>query len=467
MLFTLHSSLFTLHCSLLTVTDGVAGGESDRMDKPNYIYDLDDRPPLMLTLLYAVQWALMIFPIFVTSAILPAKVLQLGPAEEVRFLQLILLSSGAFTAIQCFWGHRFPIIDGPSTALLLTFLVIAPYGLPAVQAGGIAGGLLLMAAVFILKPKRIIAVMTPNVIGVILMLVSLTLLPYMGRLMSGAESSPEEGSAVKLLLSLGLVILMSALAYRLKGFFKTVWLLGGMIFGTALFFALELPSFSHLLSSSWLSIPSDIIPSKPEFTISAAIAFAFSYVAVVVNSIGSIQAIANITDLERVPVAIRRGLFINGVAGVLCGLMGIIGTVSYSMSPGIVLSMRVASRFVVAWCGVLFILASFIPKLAALFALVPPPVVGAALCTAMGIQIGAALDIITSSGIEQRSYYIVGLPIVLGTLVGFVPQDIVNQLPQGSRVFLGNGLTFGILCVLFLEHVVMRRLEPSDQGGPL
>jgi len=169
--------------------------------------------------------------------------------------------------------------------------------------------------------------------------------------------------------------------------------------------------------------------------------------------------------MERLPEAIPHGLFLNGVAGVLCGLMGIVGTVSYSMSPGIVLSMRVASRFAVAWCGILFVLASFIPKLAALFALVPPPVVGAALCTAMGIQIGAALDIITSAGIEQRSYYIVGLPVVLGTLIGFLPPSVVNQLPQAFRVFLGNGLTFGILCVLLLEHVIMRRVGPVDREG--
>jgi uracil permease len=430
------------------------------MDKPQYIYDLDDRPPLGLTFLYALQWALIIFPVFIASALLAARVLHLGPAEEVRFLQLIVLCSGVFTTVQCLWGHRYPLIDGPSTALLLTFLVIAPYGLPTVQAGAIAGGLLLMAAVFILRPGGINAVMTQNVIGVILMLISLTLLPYMGRLMSGAGSGPEEGSAVKFLLSTALVLLMSAMAYRLKGFFKTLWLLAGMILGTAFFFALELPSLDNFLSSSWFSVPSDIIPSRPEFTISAVMAFAVSYVAVVVNSVGSIQAIANITDRERLSAAIPRGLFLNGVAGVFCGLAGIIGTVSYSMSPGIVLSNRVASRFVVAWCGALFVLAAFVPKLAALFGLVPPSVIGAALCTAMAIQIGAALDIITASGIEQRSYYIVGLPVVLGTLVGFLPQNMVNQLPQGLRIFLGNGLTFGILCVLFLEHVVM----PGHKG---
>jgi uracil permease len=434
------------------------------MDKPEYIYDLDDHPPLRLALLYALQWAFIIFPVFIASAVLPARVLQLGPVEELRFLQLILLSSGFFTTIQCLCGHRYPLIEGPSTALLLTFIIIAPYGLPAVQAGAIAGGLLLMASVIIVKPKRIIPVMTPNVVGVILMLISLSLLPYMSMLMSGAGSSAAGGSAEKFLLSVGLVLLMSAMAYRLRGFFKTLWLLLGMLIGTALFFALEHPSFSHLLSSSWLSIPQNIIPSRPQLTISAVVAFAVSYVAVAVNSIGSIQAIANLTNRDRLSAAIPRGLFINGVAGVFCGLMGIVGTVSYSMSPGIVLSMRVSSRFTLAWCGMLFILAAFIPKLGAFFTLVPAPVVGAALCTAMGIQIGAALEIIVNAGIEERSYYIVGLPVVLGTLIGFLPQNIVNELPQVFRVFLGNGLTFGILLVLFLEHVLMRRPPPADQG---
>ena len=137
------------------------------MEQLQYIYDIDDRPPFRLTLLYAVQWAIIIFPVLITAAILPAKVLHFGPGEEVRFLQLILLTSGFFSAIQCLYGHKYPVVEGPSTALLLTFLVLAPYGLPAIQGGALLGGVLLMASVLIVKPKRIIRIMTPNVIGVI------------------------------------------------------------------------------------------------------------------------------------------------------------------------------------------------------------------------------------------------------------------------------------------------------------
>ena len=431
-------------------------GGPERMEQFKYTYGIDDHPPFRLTLLYALQWTIIVFPVLITAAILPSKVLHFVPADEVRFLQLILLISGLFTAIQCFVGHRYPVVEGPSTALLLTFLALAPYGLPAIQGGTLLGGVLLMASVLIIKPKRIISVMTPNVVGVILMLISLTLLPYVSRLMTGEDSSGSGGSAGKFLLSVALVLVMAAMAYRFRGFLRTLWLLIGMLVGTALFFALERPSMDHLFSVSWFSFPDDPFPSKPEFALPAMIGFAVSYVAVVVNSIGSLQAIGNITNPERLPTAIRRGLFLNGFSGVVCGFMGIIGTVCYSMSPGIVLSNRVASRFAVAWCGVLFLLAAFVPKIAALFSLIPPPVVGAALCTAMGIQIGAALAIVADKGISQRSYFVVGLPVVVGTLIAFLPQAIINEVPAAFRVFVGNGLIFGIIFVLLLEHVMMR-----------
>jgi uracil permease len=426
------------------------------MEQFNYIYGIDDHPPFRFTVLYALQWTIIVFPVLITAAILPAKVLNFSPAEEVRFLQLILLISGLFTAIQCLVGHKYPVVEGPSTALLLTFVALAPYGLPAIQGGTLLGGVLLMASVLIVKPKRIISIMTPNVVGVILMLISLTLLPYMSRLMTGADASGSGGSAAKFLFSIALVFVMAATAYRLRGLLKTLWLLIGMFIGTAFFFAIEHPSLVHVFSVSWFSLPDDPFPSKPEFVLSAMIAFAISFVAVVVNSIGSLQAIANLTDSERLSKAIQRGLFFNGLSGALCGLMGIVGTVSYSMSPGIVLSNRVASRFAVAWCGVLFVLAAFVPKIAAVFSLIPPPVVGAALCTAMGIQIGAALAIVTDKGIDQRSYFVVGLPVVVGTLISFLPQAIISEVPASFRVFVGNGLVFGIIFVLLLEHVLTR-----------
>ena len=70
--------------------------------------------------------------------------------------------------------------------------------------------------------------------------------------------------------------------------------------------------------------------------------------------------------------------------------------VSYSMSPGVILATRVSSRYATAACGVILIIAAFVPKLAALLSLIPAPVVGAALFVAMGVQVGAGLGIVAA-----------------------------------------------------------------------
>ena len=104
------------------------------------------------------------------------------------------------------------------------------------------------------------------------------------------------------------------------------------------------------------------------------------------------------------------------------------------MSPGVILVNRVASRYAVSYCGIILLLAAFLPKLAALLALVSAPVVGAALCVAMGRQVGAGIAIIASKEITSRDYFVVGLPVLLGTMVGvFSSQPFCYP----ARVFSG------------------------------
>jgi uracil permease len=105
-------------------------------------------------------------------------------------------------------------------------------------------------------------------------------------------------------------------------------------------------------------------------------------------------------------------------------------------------------------------MAAFLPKLAALLALVPAPVVGTALCVAMGGQVGAGIAIIASKGVTSRDYFVVGLPLLLGTMVGFFPRSLFDTLPGYSQVFLGNSLIVGIVTVLLMEHLLWREKAP-------
>ena len=81
---------------------------------------------------------------------------------------------------------------------------------------------------------------------------------------------------------------------------------------------------------------------------------------------------------------------------------------------------------------------------------------GAALCVAMGGQVGASIAIVTDKGITSRDYFVVGLPVLIGTMVGFFPPGLFSALPGFFPVFLGNSLIVGIMMVLLLEHVLWR-----------
>ena len=432
------------------------------MEKPSYIYHIDEPLPILRGSLYGFQWALIAFPSALIASSMCGAALDLNLAENIRFLQLTLLTTGISTFCQSLWGHRYPLLEGPSTALILTFMLLAPLGLPAVQGGMILGGLVLILIVISRRLERLTRLFTPNVIGVILMLIAFGLLPALLKFLTGVDAGHPEGEPITLGISLCLVFFIATLSYRLRGFAKTISILLGMLVGSGLFFLLGRFDWRHLTESVWFSFPDRWIESVPVIGWPAAIAFAFAYLAVIVNSLGSIQGVAAITDRGRLVAATGRGILFNGAAGVLCGFLGVVGTVSYGMSPGVIQMNRVASRYALVYCGVILVIAAFLPKLAALLALAPTPVVGAMLCAAMGGQVGAGISIIASKDLSSRDYFVVGLPVLLGALVGFVPRSLLEPLPIFIQVFLGNSLIVGMASVLALEHVLCREDVPKN-----
>ncbi|MBN2032945.1 MAG: purine/pyrimidine permease [Deltaproteobacteria bacterium] len=424
--------------------------------KTEYVFDIDDRLPLKYAFLYGMQWAFIMFPALIIAATLCAESLPNGQIDKVRFLQFTLLTSGFFTVIQTLWGHRYPLLEGPATALMLAFVLLAPLGLRPIQAGMMIGGGLLILTVLSGQLDRVTGLFTPNVTGVILMLIALGLLrPLMG-FMIGAGMTPSHGEGRVFLISVGLVLFMATLSHRLQGFLKTISILIGMFLGSLLFHFLGPLEWQKVSAASWVSLSPQWVPSIPRFHWAAAVAFACAYLAVMANTLGSLQGISAITDPHRLPHAASKGMFVTGAAGIVCGLFGVVGTVSYSMSPGVILANRVASRFAVTSCGIVLVLAAFLPKLAAFISLVPGPVVGSALCVGLGGQVGVGISAVACRQLTSRDYFVVGLPVILGTLTGFLPNAVFSLLPPSLQVFVANSLIVGIFLVLLLEHLLFR-----------
>jgi uracil permease len=231
----------------------------------------------------------------------------------------------------------------------------------------------------------------------------------------------------------------------------------GMAIGSGAFFAMGHLSSESVSLAAWFSSPGTWIPSIPGFHWPTVLAFVFAYVAVMVNSVGSLESAARVTDPGRLEAGLRRGILMNGLSGMVCGAAGIVGTVSYSNSPGVILMHRVASRYTITYCGLIMVTAAFIPQLAAALAMVPGPVVGAALCVAMGGQIGIGIAALGPAELTSRDYFVIGIPLLMGTMAGFFPQNVTLALPDYLRPVLSNSLVAGIILVLLLEHILLKK----------
>lgn len=361
--------------------------------------------------------------------------------------------------LQTLWGHRYPLLDGPASALLLSFIILAPHGISAIQGGMMAGAfLLVLLSVFGLM-RYLEPLFTDNVVGVILILVALTLIPYLAPMVIGEGTDYPHGDPSVFGVSVLVIVAIALFSNWLTGFPKTISLLLGIVVGTLLMWIMGRMEVSGVREASWFSLPQPFFPGLPRFSFSAAITFFVAYLAVIINGVGSIYSMGEVVGKGGMAGRINRGIGVTGLGGLMAGVLGVIGTVSFAFSPGVVLITRVGSRFAVTVCGGLLLFLVFFPKFLAILVSFPTSVVGAAMITAMAAQIGVGISVITRSGraLDGRDYVVIGIPVLMGGLVSIFPGPFFEAFPPTVHALLKNGLVVGIVLVLTLEHALLPR----------
>jgi xanthine/uracil permease len=397
-------------------------------------------------------------PLLMILSTVTTEYLGFQGAEKVLFFQRLLITTGGVMVLQTLWGHRYPLLDGPSSALLLSLIILAPQGMPVIQGATIAGGLFLLLLSLFRLVRYLEPLFTDNVIGVILMLISVTLLPYLIPMVIGAKAGRPFGDPTVFGVSVLVILAIALFSHRLPGFLKTISLFLGVIFGTLLIGALGRLDLESVQEARWFTIPQPVFPSFPRFDISATITFLMAYVSVIVNTIGSTYSIAEVVGREGLASRVNRGVGFTGLGGVAAGALGVIGTVSFGISPGVVLVTRVGSRFAVTVCGILLFSLAFLQKLMAMLAMIPASAIAAAMITGLAAQLGAGIAVFTRSGkpLSGRDYLVIGIPVLFGGMVSIIPEGFFRAFPSSVHALLKNGLVVGIFLVLLLEHLILR-----------
>jgi uracil permease len=429
-----------------------------------FLFQLNESPPFHKNLIYGLQWVMIAIPNVVVFSTLCAAALGFDLAGQISFSQRLLIATGLMTILQSLKGHRYPLLEGPSSAILLSFLILAPYGLPVIEGGMILGGFFLILIGAFKWFKWLSSFFTSHVVGVILILVALTLLSFLYPLLIGINKAHPHGELSILGSSLLIVLFVSFLSHWLRGFLQTTAMLAGILLGLILFLFTGQISLTMVMESSWFAWPSPFLGVWPSFSLPAVLSIACTYLAVMVNTVGSIQGISEIVGKEGLEERIHRGIAMTGAGGLTGGLLGVVGLVSFSISPGVVLVSRVASRYVLTMSGVIMILCAFIPKLWALLTVIPASVIASVLFVALSSQFMAGINVMMSGKerIERRDYFTVGLPILFGTTISILPKPFFQLFPSAFASLMSNGLVMGILLSLFLEQVIFR---PRKEKG--
>lgn len=429
-------------------------------------HPLDQWPPAGVTVVLAIQWLVILVPGVLVLGEVVGLAWGLDAAQRVAYMQRLLLVSAAAQAAQILWGHKLPGQVGPSAVLIVGTLATIAAG-PASVAGAVAVGAGLTAlAGFTGLAARMGRLYTPPVLSSTLLLVAMSLTPTMRDLLYSPAAG---GGSVSggFVFGLGLVLVMLLAQYRLKGLWSSAVLLFGMALGSLAYYALGLEPWPAWRGGAMTGLPT-LFPTGLEFNPGVIAAFVLCYLALISNELATIESTGQLIGATGMDGRANRGVAVSGLGGVAAGLMGSLGPVTYSVSPAVVISTKSASRYTLLPMAATVAALALWPGGLSLFSLVPAPVVGAVLVTLMAQSVYAALHLLLEGGRMPTwaSGATVGMALITGVIVSFIPEAARQALHPVIRPILANGFVMGLVVALLLEHVFFRRQKDGEVPAP-
>lgn len=405
-------------------------------------------------LMYGLQWFAVIIPFIVIMGLVASRPHYPALADQIFYIQKLLALLGALTVAQMLIGHRLPMVTGPATILLIGLVSEAAPGMNSLYTAMLIGGGLLAVAGMSGIIGRLHAFFTTRIIAVILVLIAFTLTPTIIDLMLPAKSNGVFNLSFGLLLALALIIIN----HLMRGIGKALTFILGLVGGSLIYFILDgfpagLPDPGTTGRSASLFLDS------LDFHAGAILSFIFCYLALTINELGSVEALGHLLQVRDMPQRIKLGSAMQGLANMSAGGMGVIGSVDYAISAGLIGATGCASRYTLIPAGLGLVACAFLPQAVLLFFLIPNPVMGALLLYLMASQLATGLALLVAKkGIDTFNHgLIVALPLMFGLIIAFVPKDIFLAFPETLRPIVGNGFVMGTLAVLLLEHVILRQ----------
>lgn len=430
-----------------------------RVNPKSVLYGIDERPPLVTLVAVSIQHLLLALMLTV-FAVLAGRGVGLDPARTAAYTSACLLVLGIGTAAYGFRSRLtpgLPLVNIPNPATLATYVaVVNLFGLEAAVGAFVIANV----AIFLLAGTlpRLRAYFPPEVIGVVVLMLGVSLLPYAARASVGMEL----GGAFSPTAGLVALVTLAGIVW------PAVWgpprvrivaVLIGTLAGLAA--AVALGRFDRGAAAVVADLPPVALPwpglgfGLPRFELAAVLPV------LLIEVIGATRQSANTLALEKLSdekwrradmALVARSVRTLAATNVVLAAMGLITGSSASANVGLANASGVMSRQVAILAGALMAALSLVPAVSTLIVLAPPPVVGGILIYTAAFMIVAGMDLVLSRMLNTKRSFVVGISIAIGMSVYVVPETTAAA-PAWSTTIVGSGLTVAALVAVVLNLI--------------
>ena len=362
--------------------------------------------------------------------------LQFGGAEQVYLIQMAMLFAGIATLFQTVGfgpvGARLPIMQGTSFAFVGVLAgIAATQGLGVALTSCIIGGLIHFALGSVIANIRYL--FPPLVTGLVILAIGLYLVPVGIKYAAGGAAdfqmaAESFGSLMHWSVALTVIVVALGFKFMTKGILSNAAILLGLIAGYLVAFMFGMVNFAAVGKASWVT-GLQTLPYGFEFNLGAVIGVTIVSIVSAVETIGDTSATAKAgAGREATDEEISGATYADGLGTAVAGVFGGLPNTSFSQNVGIVGMTGIMSRHVVTIAGAIMVICGLIPKIGAIIASMPLPVLGGGVIVMFGMVAAAGLNVLSEIKMSRRNMIIIALSLSIGLGFNLVP-SAVQYLP--------------------------------------
>ncbi|MGW1597523.1 nucleobase:cation symporter-2 family protein [Streptomyces sp. NPDC002343] len=425
------------------------------MATPATAHPVDEIPPFRQLAAFGLQHVLAMYAGAVAVPLIVGGAMRLPPADLAYLITADLLVCGIATLIQCVgfrrFGVRLPVMQGCTFAAVSPMVLIGTTGggLPAIYGSVIVAGL----AITLLAPVfgRLLRFFPPLVTGTVILIIGVSLLPVAGNWAAGGAGAEDFGAPRNLALAGFVLAVVLGVQRFAPAFLSRIAVLVGIAAGLAVAVPLGVADFGGVADAGWVGVSTPFHFGAPEFRVSAIASMLVVALVTMTETAGDLIAVGELTGRKVEPRTLADGLRADGLSTVLGGVFNTFPYTAFAQNVGLVGMTRVRSRWVVAAAGGILVLLGLLPKLGAVVAAIPAPVLGGAGLVMFGTVAASGLRTLARVDFRDNgNLTVVAVSVAIGMLPVGVPA-VYARFPDWFQTVMDSGISAGCLSAIALN----------------